>query len=179
VDALGLKPGQPCEWVSSTRETLRKFLLSHFPTKRNTKAAHLTALPGSLLLVWRGGARMRCKAHRAAAASQSAGPTSALSRRCGICRAACGRLASSAGASSAQHLQGRQWPPRVAHCLLPCQTRAASLALQPVVLCSLRQSCHALRQSSHALWGSCVVVVIARSAARACEGDCARCSQAW
>ena len=38
MDALGLRPGQTCGWVSATRETLRKFLLQHFPTHRNPKA---------------------------------------------------------------------------------------------------------------------------------------------
>lgn len=38
MDALALEPGQPCGWVSATRETLRKFLMQHFPTHRNPKA---------------------------------------------------------------------------------------------------------------------------------------------
>lgn len=39
MDALGLQHGQPCGWVSATRETLRKFLMQHFPTHRNPKAS--------------------------------------------------------------------------------------------------------------------------------------------
>ena len=38
MDALGMQAGQACGWVSATKETLRKFLLQHFPTHRNPKA---------------------------------------------------------------------------------------------------------------------------------------------
>eukprot|EP00892_Ulva_mutabilis_P003294 jgi/Ulvmu1/1336/UM011_0064.1 len=38
MDALGLQHGAACGWVSATKETLRKFLLQHFPTHRNPKA---------------------------------------------------------------------------------------------------------------------------------------------
>lgn len=36
ADAMGLEPGQACGWVSTTREILRRFVLMHFPTLRET-----------------------------------------------------------------------------------------------------------------------------------------------
>ena len=33
ADALSLEPGQPCGWVSVTREMLQRFVAQHFPTR--------------------------------------------------------------------------------------------------------------------------------------------------
>ena len=33
ADALNLEPGQPCGWVSVTREMLQRFVTQHFPTR--------------------------------------------------------------------------------------------------------------------------------------------------
>lgn len=33
ADALNLEPGQPCGWVSVTREMLQRFVAQHFPTR--------------------------------------------------------------------------------------------------------------------------------------------------
>lgn len=75
MDALGLQPGQPCGWVSATRETLRKFLLQHFPTHRNPKATAAQQAAARQAEALAGGPQPAKPA--AAAASQAGAPAAA------------------------------------------------------------------------------------------------------